>query len=55
MNLDINIDIIPNSNPTSPASEFLVEIPLDEDIPEPLPNTHCEVQAPVNNLESESS
>ena len=55
MNLDINIDVIPNSNPTSPVSEFLVEIPLDEDVPEPLPNTHCEVPAPVNNLESESS
>ena len=55
MNLDVNIDVIPNSNPTSPASEFLVEIPLDEEVPEPLPNTHCEVLAPVNHLESESS
>ena len=55
MNLDVNIDVIPNSNPTSPASEFLVKIPLDEEVLEPLPNTHCEVPAPVNNLESESS
>ena len=55
MNLDVNIDVIPNSNPTSPASEFVVKIPLNEDIPEPLPNTHCEVPAQVNNLESESS
>ena len=36
-------------------SKFLVEIPFDEEVPEPLPNTHCEVLAPVNNLESESS
>ena len=55
MDLEVNIEIIPNSNPTSPASEFLVEIPLDEEVPELLPNTHCEVPAPVNNLESESS
>ena len=55
MDLEVNIDIIPNSNPTSPASEFLVEIPLDEEVLEPLPNTHCEVPTPVNNLESESS
>ena len=55
MNLDVNIDVIQNSNPTSPVSEFVVEIPLDEDVPEPLPNTHCEVLAPVSNLESESS
>ena len=55
MNLDVNIDVIRNSNPTSPASDFLVEIPLDKDVPQPLPNTHCEVPAPVNNLESESS
>ena len=57
MNLDVNIDVIQNSNSTSPASEFVVEIPLDEDIPEPLPNTHSQVlvPAPVNNLESESS
>ena len=57
MNLDINIDVILNSNPTSPASEFVVKIPLDEDVPEPLPNTHSQVPvlAPLNNLESESS
>ena len=57
MNLDINIDVIPNSNPTSPASEFVVKIPLDEDVLEPLPNTHSQVPvpAPLNNLESESS
>ena len=55
MNLEVNIDVIPNSNRTSPASEFFIEIPLDEEVPEPLPNTHCEVPAPVNNLESASS
>ena len=55
MDLEVNIDIIPNSNPTSPVSEFLVKIPLDEEVLEPLPNTHCEVPAPVNNLEIESS
>ena len=55
MNLEVNIEVIQNSNPTSPASEFLVEIPLDEEVPELLPNTHCEVLAPVNNLESASS
>ena len=55
MNLEVNIDVISNSNPTFPASEFLIEIPLDEEVPEPLPNTHCEVLAPVNNLESASS
>ena len=55
MDLEVNIDVIPNSNPTSPTSEFLIEIPLDKEVPEPLPNTHCEVLAPVNNLESELS
>ena len=55
MNLEVNIDVIPNSNPTSPVSEFLIEIPLDEEVPEPLLNTDCEVLAPVNNLESASS
>ena len=28
---------------------------FDEEVPELLPNTHCEVPAPVNNLESASS
>ena len=55
MNLEVNIDVILNSNPTSPVSEFLIEIPLDEEVPEPLPSTHCEVPAPVSNLESASS
>ena len=55
MNLEVNIEVIPNSNPTSLASEFHVEILLDEEVPEPLPNTHCEVPTPVNNLKSASS
>ena len=54
MNIKLNNEVVPNSNPASPSEEFIVDIPLDEEFINeqvPEPDTYYE----VNTLQSESS